>query len=228
MTRRILLVLLAFTAVIIAGAMVPLTLNATSHDRSSFIQATAATARTDAAVAQARLDYLYSIASGSRTAVATNGPVDAPLLTLITKARQAGDGLLILTAATAEQSGRARACRPATGVSSPPRRTMQVQARDSGRSQPIQPVTETTGSRVIAAMRRLRARRGPQGPAGGHGDPGQVFCAAQPRDHRAVGHPRDDRRRRYARRGAAGVRAGPVGEQAAGRAGQRGPQAGRR
>ena len=56
MTRRILLVLLAFTAVVIVGAMVPLALNATAHDRSSFIQATAGMARTDAAIAQARLD----------------------------------------------------------------------------------------------------------------------------------------------------------------------------
>ena len=40
MTRRILVVLLAFTAVVIAGAMVPLALNTISHDRSSFIQET--------------------------------------------------------------------------------------------------------------------------------------------------------------------------------------------
>ena len=56
MTRRILLVLLAFTAVVIAGAMVPLALNAISHDRSSFIQETRGEARTDAAVAQGRLE----------------------------------------------------------------------------------------------------------------------------------------------------------------------------
>ena len=46
MTRRILLVLLAFTATILVGAVVPLTLDATSHDRTSFIQATAGMART--------------------------------------------------------------------------------------------------------------------------------------------------------------------------------------
>ena len=56
MTRRILLVLLAFTAAILVGAMVPLTLNTTSHDRSSFIQDTEGMVSTDAAVAQARLD----------------------------------------------------------------------------------------------------------------------------------------------------------------------------
>ena len=69
MTRRILLVLLAFTAVIIAGAMVPLALNAIAHDRSSFGQATAGTARTDAAIAQARLDEIFQagLARGQRS-----------------------------------------------------------------------------------------------------------------------------------------------------------------
>ena len=56
MTRRILLVLLAFTAVVIAGAMVPLALNAISHDRSSFIQETEDEVSTDAAVARGRLE----------------------------------------------------------------------------------------------------------------------------------------------------------------------------
>ena len=47
--------LLAFTAIILVGAVVPLTLNATSHDRNSFIAAAAGTARTDAVLAQAQL-----------------------------------------------------------------------------------------------------------------------------------------------------------------------------
>ena len=50
--------LLAFTAIVLVGAVVPLTLNATSHDRNSFIQVTEGMARTDAAVAQARLDSI--------------------------------------------------------------------------------------------------------------------------------------------------------------------------
>ena len=58
MTRRILLVLLAFTAAVLVGAVVPLTLDAAGHDRVSFIQATAGMARTDAAIAQSRLDAL--------------------------------------------------------------------------------------------------------------------------------------------------------------------------
>ena len=67
MTRRILLVLLAFTAVIIAGAMVPLALNAIAHDRSSFDQATADAVSTDAAIAQARLDN-FPVRTDSRLA----------------------------------------------------------------------------------------------------------------------------------------------------------------
>jgi len=59
-TRRILLVLLTFTAAVLVGAVVPLTLDAASHDRTSFIQATAGLARTDAAIAQSRLDALCS------------------------------------------------------------------------------------------------------------------------------------------------------------------------
>jgi signal transduction histidine kinase len=91
-TRRILLVLLAFTAVIIAGAMVPLALNASTHDQTSFIQATAGTARTDAAVAQSRLDAIYESKSNSKSTI----PADTPLLTVLRQVRQAGDGLLIL------------------------------------------------------------------------------------------------------------------------------------
>jgi signal transduction histidine kinase len=91
-TRRILLVLLAFTAVIIAGAMVPLALNASTHDQTSFIQATAGTARTDAAVAQSRLDAIYESKSSGKSTI----PADTPLLTVLRQVRQAGDGLLIL------------------------------------------------------------------------------------------------------------------------------------
>jgi len=52
MTTRIVLALVAFTAAVLVGAVVPLTLNATGHDRTNFVQATVADARTDAAVAQ--------------------------------------------------------------------------------------------------------------------------------------------------------------------------------
>jgi len=79
-TRRILLVLLAFTGVVIAGAMVPLALNAISHDQSSFIQETEDTVSTDAAVAQGRLE----------------NPTYAPLVYLLRQVRAAGYGLLVV------------------------------------------------------------------------------------------------------------------------------------
>ncbi len=135
MTRRILLVLLAFTAAVLVGAVVPLTLNATSHDRSSFTLATSGMVRSDALIAEARL---------------ANSP-DGPLISLITQTRQAGDGP-------------ARAGRPLPGAG----RIVNVQmpagswaplacqANEQGRltpkTEPIQPVTETSGSWVIAAI----------------------------------------------------------------------------
>ena len=96
MTRRILLVLLTFTAAVLVGAVVPLTLDAASHDRTSFIQATAGLARTDAAIAQSRLDALASSPSGS-SADAGGGKADPALLVLIDQTKQIGDGLLILS-----------------------------------------------------------------------------------------------------------------------------------
>ena len=72
MTRRILLVLLTFTAAVLVGAVVPLTLDAASHDRTSFIQATAGMARTDAAIAQSRLDAFAR--TRRRPSPATSGP----------------------------------------------------------------------------------------------------------------------------------------------------------
>jgi signal transduction histidine kinase len=80
MTTRIVLALLAFTAAVLVGAVGWLTLNATGHDRSSFIEATEGMAVAGAAIAQARLD----------------GSPDQPLLILIRQTQQAGNGLLIL------------------------------------------------------------------------------------------------------------------------------------
>ena len=61
MTRRILLVLVVFTAVLITGAMVPLALNTTAHERNAFTQDVEGMARTDAAVAQVRLESFESV-----------------------------------------------------------------------------------------------------------------------------------------------------------------------
>ena len=136
MTRRILLVLLAFTAAVLVGAVVPLTLDAAGHDRASFIQATAGMARADAAIAQARLD----------------GQADAPLIGLITQTQRAGDGLLIFQGDPQEGNRLVD-----KGMSAGHWVQLAIKANDRGElarkaNLPIQPVTETIGSRVAAAM----------------------------------------------------------------------------
>jgi signal transduction histidine kinase len=137
-TRRILVVLLAFTAIVIAGAMVPLALNTISHDRSSFIQETEDTVSTDAAIARGRLE---------------TGPY-GPLIDLLGQVRGAGYGLLIVHSTRNHVMGKAVAdqgmpagnwAQLATDADQPVRPTGQAgQAR--------QPVPEVTGSWVAAAI----------------------------------------------------------------------------
>jgi signal transduction histidine kinase len=95
-TRRILIVLVAFTAAVIAGAMVPLALNTIKHDRTAFVQAVEATAKTDAAVAQSRLDALYMHRQGG-----TDQASDAPLLPVLKEEQETGDGLYIVSSVPA-------------------------------------------------------------------------------------------------------------------------------
>ena len=145
MTRRILLALLAFTAAVLAGAVVPLTLSTIGQDRSSFIQATAGMVRADAAVAQARLD----------------GSPDAPLYNVITQTRQAGDGLLILTSKLAGRLADSgyQQMQALIDMGMPAGDWTQL-ADEADRQgllasrtrQSIHAVTETTGSRVVAAI----------------------------------------------------------------------------
>ena len=135
MTRRILVVLLAFTAVVIAGAMVPLALNAISHDRSSFIQETEDEVSTDAAVARGRLE---------------TGPY-GPLVELITQVRKAGYGLLIVHSTRNHVMGQ-----PVADQGMPPGNWAQLAAAADepvrSTAQPRQPVPDVTGSWVAAAI----------------------------------------------------------------------------
>jgi signal transduction histidine kinase len=135
-TRRILLVLLGFTAVVLVGAVVPLALNTTSHDRSSFIQATSGMARSDALIAEARLE----------------GKVDGPLVDLITESRVAGDGLLILSGRCPGQGTLEDERMPAGPWRQFACQQANQQANATLRTASLQPVVETTGSRVIAGM----------------------------------------------------------------------------
>jgi signal transduction histidine kinase len=134
-SRRILLVLLAFTAVIIAGAMVPLALNASMHDRSSFTQETVDTVNTVAAVAQPRLDN-------------PKAPY-APLVTVLHEARGAGEGLLILRSAPSDAQSTLTNSDMPPGNWVPLADRADKQARLAGEAH--QPVTEFTGSLVAAA-----------------------------------------------------------------------------
>jgi signal transduction histidine kinase len=149
-TRRILFMLLAFTAIVLVGAVVPLTLNATSHDRNSFSQAAADQDQADAAIAQARLD----------------GSADQPLLALITQTRRGGDGLLVI----ADKLVNGACVEPMQVVDEgmPAGDWVQVaceadlkgrQANQTG--QPVEANTQTTGSWVIAAMPVYQRGKGP-------------------------------------------------------------------
>ena len=160
MTRRILFMLLGFTAIVLVGAVVPLTLNATSHDRNSFTQATEDMDRADAAIAQAKLD-------GART--------DGPLIVLIGQVQQAGDGLLILkgNCALPQISGQPVPCAQFVNTNMPPGNWTQLakeadaQAQTVGKpNQPVQPVPVIDGSRVISAIAVITQGE-PHGPVVG-------------------------------------------------------------
>ncbi len=156
MTARIVLALLAFTAVVLVGAVVPLTLIAARHDRSSFIQATEGMAVADAAIAQARLD----------------GSPDQPLLILIRQTEQAGNGLLILAstlngAVYQQTSVRNEAMPPGNWDALASQADWEAaQAEQMSKLLPKAPViTRTTGSWVTAAV-AVYERGGP-GPVVG-------------------------------------------------------------
>jgi signal transduction histidine kinase len=78
--------LLGFTALVLVGAVVPLTLSTIGQDRNSFIQDTQAMANADASVAQPRLAIRKPAAAR---------PVDFPLLFVYKQVEQDGNGLLI-------------------------------------------------------------------------------------------------------------------------------------
>jgi signal transduction histidine kinase len=157
MTRRILLVLLAFTAAVLVAAVVPLTLDAANHDRASFIQATAGMVTTDAAIAQTRLDNIAQPPAksekGDNSDSGDNG--DAPLVPLFSQVQQAGDGLLIfqvIKGTTTQEKVLAAKAMPAgdwAALAAQANSQGDV-ARKAGRT--IRPVTVAVGNRVDAAM----------------------------------------------------------------------------
>ena len=159
MTRRILFVLLGFTAIVLVGAVVPLTLNATSHDRNSFSQALAGMARTDAAIAQAYLNMLAEAKHSKTSASAAQGKL--ALLTVAKETREAGYGLLVLSNVY-DPAGNVAGMKVVGNPEGLPagdwgqdsfatRANAQAQTALQA-DQPIQPVTETVGSDLMAAL----------------------------------------------------------------------------
>jgi signal transduction histidine kinase len=129
MTRRILLALLALIIALVVGAMVPLGINATGHDRNSFTQDTMETVRTYAAIVTPTL-------SGTR--------VNNPLLTkALNEVRRTGDKMLVL-----------RGVNQTVGNVNMPRGNWSALAA-STEHQPVstaQPLVMTSGSWLIAAF----------------------------------------------------------------------------
>jgi signal transduction histidine kinase len=130
-TRRILFMLLGFTAIVLAGAVVPLTLSTIGQDTKSFGQDTRAMANADASVVQPRL--------ASRKPAEAR-PVDFPLLLVYQQVEQAGNGLVIYlnNGRVLDAKGR---------VPAGQWQHLAAQVADTG-----QAVTETMGSWSIAAV----------------------------------------------------------------------------
>jgi signal transduction histidine kinase len=149
-TRRILFMLLGFTAIVLVGAVVPLTLNATSHDRSSFIQAEAGMTRTDAVIAQAELNLLAEPEPGRGSSSTTSQVAIFSVRTMEREASQAGDGLLVLT--NRDQTVGNPGSMP-QGDWDQLAQQADVQAETASLAgQSVQPVPETTGSWYVEAM----------------------------------------------------------------------------
>jgi signal transduction histidine kinase len=152
-SRRILLMLLAFTAAVLVGAVVPLTLNATSHDRNSFIEVTEDMDRADAALAVARLDNEPN---------GTQLSPDGGLLSLISQVKQSGDGLLVFggNCALPQVPNQPIPCTSVYGMNNMPVRqwfplgeAADKQAESADKTgEPVEPVAETQGSQVVSAV----------------------------------------------------------------------------
>jgi signal transduction histidine kinase len=150
MTRRILFMLLGFTAIVLVGAVVPLTLNATMHDRNSFTQAAADQDQGDAAIAQAALD----------------GGADQPLLALVAQMRRGGDGLLVMAGKFVHGSCQTgpqlfNLGMPADDWDQVACSADQQAQKIDPASPPVKPKTQTMGSWVIAAMPVFQRGKGP-------------------------------------------------------------------
>jgi len=152
--------LLAFTAIVLVGAVVPLALNATMHDRNSFAQAAAGEARTDAVFAQAEL-ALIAEPKNHHTSVSAAAQANSQFLNVAKEARQAGDGLLVLT-------NKDKVLGNPVGVPAGNWDQFAKYANEQAQpavqaDQPAQAATEVVGSYMIAAMPVYAASSPPNG-----------------------------------------------------------------
>jgi signal transduction histidine kinase len=123
--------LLGFTAIVLVGAVVPLTLSTIGHERNSFTQDTQTMANADASIAQPRI---------AQRKPAAARPVDFPYRLMFAQVEQAGNGLVIYLT-----SGRlldAKGQVPAGQW-----QNLAAQVASTGRA-----FTGTVGSRSIAAI----------------------------------------------------------------------------
>ncbi len=142
MTRRILLALLALIIGLVVGAMVPLGFNATGHDRSSFIEDTAETARTYAAIEQAPL----------------SGSANVGVIKAIKQVKSVGDGLLVVATT---RLGRPGNYGMPAGDWSKLVTTVELTEPRSGPTADAWPIAETSGSWVAEAVPVYKNGTGP-------------------------------------------------------------------
>jgi signal transduction histidine kinase len=132
-SRRILFMLLGFTAIVLAGAVVPLTLSTIGQDRNSFIQDTQAMANADASVAQPQIALAVRKPDPAR-------PMALQLILINKQVEQAGNWLLIYL-------NNGRVLDATRQVPAGQWRQLAAQVAGSG-----QAFTSTIGSQAIAAV----------------------------------------------------------------------------
>ncbi len=134
MTRRLVLALLALIVVVIVGSLVPLAINATGHDRNSFADDTAETARTYAAIEQGPL-------SGSH---------NVQLIRILKQVKMLGDGLMVVP--VHDQRSAFKLGMPRGSDWNELAANVRRIEPQSGPSIDATPITETSGSWIAAAM----------------------------------------------------------------------------
>ena len=139
--------LLGFTAIVLVGAVVPLTLSTIKQDKSSFIQDTQAMANVDASVAQPRVTSAARLGPKINRKLAVALPVDYTLLYVYKQVEQAGDGLVIYLNYGFVLDAKGQ-------VPAGQWRQLAAQVAETGRA-----ITRTTGSRSIVAVPVFNAGR---------------------------------------------------------------------